>query len=170
MSQIQGKCQLVGLTVLVAGLVASGCANTSIANPPPVADPFYTYRWLALGAGVLLSFIQVGMIGSVNEDAGAQIAGQIIGSLVGIPLQWTIIGEWIFRLLQWISSIWLPIIGILFFVNGFLGNTAAILISTVLVGFVFPSPQLFYWIVIPLVLGVITHFIWLGILINKANQ
>lgn len=170
MHKFQKKYGFMILMILTVGIVVSGCANTSIANPPPASDPFFTYRWLALGTGVLLSFIQVGMIGSANQNAGEQVAQQIWGSLIGIPLLWTILGEWFFRILQWLANLWLPLVGGLSFFNGFLGNTAAILIFTVLVGFVFPSPQLFYWTIIPLIAGIIAHFVWLGILINKANQ
>ena len=161
------------LTYLSLGcftLALSSCASTLIVTPPATPDFFFTYRWLVLGGGILFGFVQGALLEAIRPNALEQWAESFAPGFLGLPLQWTIIGEWFFKLWNWIASPWLPIMAILGFLNGLVGSFFPIIAMTVLLGFAFPSPQLLYWFTLPMIVGMGIHLIRLALLIKEVNQ
>lgn len=161
----QRKFIFLCLFCISVSVVISGCAaNTSIVEPISESDALLTQRWLALGATIVLGFIQLGILAAKNPQSARIWAKPNISSIMIIPLIWTKIGEWGYMISNWLFKLWNPLVLILGFLNGISGNTGLALYWIVLFGFVFPSPDLFAWAVLPILAGLIVNIFLLCLL------
>jgi hypothetical protein len=112
-----------------------------------------------------LGFIQLGILLIKNPQApqvGEAWFQQNIPSVIAIPLIWSKLGEWGYMISNWLFNLWNPLVLILGFFNGVLGNVGLALSWIVLFGFVFPSPDLFAWAVLPTLAGLIVNLFLLA--------
>ena len=140
----------VALFSLSLSLTLSGCADTSIAPNIAESNPLFLHRWLALVGVIFLGIVNAGLATSGNAElAGEWFGEQTITALFSGVLMMTKLGELWFMFLQWLFGLWNPILAILGFFNGFVCNLGAAVIWIILLGFIFPTPDLFYWGVLP---------------------
>ncbi|MFN5854650.1 MAG: hypothetical protein ACK456_01910 [Pseudanabaenaceae cyanobacterium] len=158
------------LFLLGCSVTLHGCADTSIVPPVPETNPLLTHRWIALGAAILLGVIQLIILSSKSTQLASALFEYNAKTILTLPLSWTIIGQWFYIVIDWIFSLWNPLISIIGFLNGYKGNISLCLIWIVLLGFVFPSSVLFYWAVLPTLLGLLIHmFILSWVLRNDES-
>lgn len=140
----------VALFALSLSLTLTGCADTSIAPPVAESNPLFLHRWLALVGVIFLGLVNVGLVTSGDAElAGEWFGEQTVTAVISGVIMMTKLGELWFMFLQWLFGLWNPILAILGFLNGFVCNLGAAIIWIVLLGFIFPTPELFYWGVLP---------------------
>lgn len=152
------------LFFLSCSVTLNGCADTSIVPPIPEVNPLLTHRWIALGVTILLGLIQLIVISNKSTQVATALLENNAKAILALPLSWTILGQWVYIVANWIFSIWNPLISILGFLNGYQGNVSLCLTWIVVLGFVFPVSVLFYWAVLPTLVGLLLHIfvlIWI---------
>lgn len=152
------------LALLVFSITLTSCANREIVEPIEHNNPLLTYRWISIILTIFLTFIRIGILEKNKPNSGNSWAiTNILGTVIGLPFNWTIIGEWGYLISKWMFNIWQPVIPLSFFLTGLQGNILSVLGTTTLLGFVFPDAKLFYWSVIPAFIGLIVNTISLYI-------
>lgn len=146
-------------------LLLSSCANLGVATPLPPTDPFMTRRWLFLAIALLILIAEMILqwrwrMNKVGVYADRFIdtippswISTFVGLLIGIPLLWTKLGEWGYLIALFLFARVPPIMIVIAFLNGLVNGTIWLVLIVINVGFVFPTPALFYALVIPCIVG-----------------
>ena len=158
-------------------LALQGCTNIPVVTPISDSDPLLIHRWFALGAAFIFGFAQLTILTNRNvqplevhaENKATTLMGlTLIWTILGLSqLMWTGLGQWTYLFMDWLFSLWNPLVCILGLLNGIGGNIGLCVAWIILLGFIFPVATLFYWTVLPTLAGLLINLFVLSYLNNN---
>jgi len=154
----------IATSATTIALTMSACAaDPSIAPTLAETDPFLVHRWQALGASVVLGFLQLILVVFISNGNPSEefIPRSVVGGLFFGPLGFSKLGEWWYYLVQSVGNFWSPLIQSWGVITGLSGSTSAIIFQITVFGFVLTNPSLFYLIIPPSLVGLVIHLILL---------
>lgn len=164
-------------SLFILSFFLHGCTNISVVEPISDSDPLLIHRWFTLGAAFIFGFIQLTILSNRNiqplevdaENKATTLLGfTLIWTILGLSqLMWTGLGQWTYLFMNWLFSLWNPLVCILGLLNGIGGNIGLCVAWIILLGFIFPVANLFYWTVLPTLLGLLINLFVLSYLNNN---
>ncbi len=158
-------------------LTLHGCTNIPVIPPISDSDPIFIHRWFALGAAFIFGFAQLTILSNRNiqplevdaENKATTLMGlTLIWTILGLSqLMWTGLGQLTYMFTNWLFLLWNPLVSILGFFNGIVGNIGLCVALILLLGFIFPASTLFYWTVLPTFVGLFVNLLILSHLKNN---
>ncbi len=154
-----------------------GCINIPVVASIFEDDPLLIHRWFALGTALSFGFAQFTILTNRNiqplevhaENKATTFLGfTLIWTILGLSqLIWTGLGQWAYLFMTWLFSLWNPLVCILGLLNGVGGNFGLCIAWIMLLGFIFPVSNLFYWTVLPTLVGLLINLFVLSYLNNN---